>query len=186
MALDAMAFAEAHHSGTRKDGVTPEFAHQVAIAHFVRTLTPHLIHPQETLAIVFLHDVREDYDIADIEIVDRFGPIVAAGVDAMTKEFHGQRRAPHEVFSQIASDPCASVAKAADRIHNQQSMLGVFTPAKIASYLEETQVFFLPMLREARRAFPSQEGAYENAKLVLTSQLHLLSAIPGLPGTVEE
>lgn len=178
-ALEAMTFAEGFHQGTRKDGVTPEFAHQVAIAGYVRTLAPHLEFPEDTLTAVFLHDVREDYHISDVEIVTRFGARVAEAVDAMTKEFAGRRRDPRSVFDAIAASPVASVAKGADRINNQSSMVGVFSRDKMASYVAETREFFFPMLKEARRMFPRQEAAYENIKLVLENQVALVDELLG-------
>jgi (p)ppGpp synthase/HD superfamily hydrolase len=176
-AARAMAVAERFHRGTRKDGVTPEFSHQVQIALYLRTLEGALLHPEETFAIAMLHDVREDYDLADDEIRSEFGDFVADGVDAMTKVFRGQRREATQVFQRIGDHAGASVAKLADRLHNQSGMLGVFSPAKMTRYMDETEHHFLPMLRRARRNFPAQEPAYENAKLMLTSQLTLLRAV---------
>jgi (p)ppGpp synthase/HD superfamily hydrolase len=75
VAARAMDFAEKHHTGTRKDGVTPEFAHQVAIAHYIRTL-PDLVYPEETLATIFLHDVVEDYDVPLTELSGKFGRVL--------------------------------------------------------------------------------------------------------------
>jgi len=173
----ALNLAEAYHRGTRKDGVTPELAHQVQIAHYLRTLEASLLHPQDTLTVALLHDVREDYDLADGEIRDQFGDRVADGVDAMTKTFRGQRRDDVALFERIGEHPCASIAKLGDRIHNQSTMHGVFTPAKMRAYMAETEELFLPMLRRARRNFPAQEPAYENAKLLLTGQLQMLDAI---------
>jgi (p)ppGpp synthase/HD superfamily hydrolase len=177
LASEALEFAERFHTGVRKDGVTPEFAHQVAICSYVRTLRGHLRYPQETLAACLLHDVREDYDVPDRVIRGEFGDLVANGVDAMTKVFKGVKRDPHEVFAAIGSDPVASVVKPADRIHNLQSMVGVFTPAKMRAYISETEEFFLPMLRHSRRLFVDQEPVYENAKWLLTSQLDLLGCV---------
>lgn len=175
----AMEFAEQYHRGVRKDGVTAEFAHQVAIVSYLRSLLPHLTYPQETLTAAFLHDVREDYDVADEEVRDRFGPRVADAVDAVTKTFRGVRRDDVALFERIGADPVASVLKLADRGHNQNSMVGVFTPARMADYITETQELFLPMIKRARRAFPEQEPAYENAKLLLVSQMNLVRAIIG-------
>ena len=173
----AMNLAETYHRGTRKDGVTPEFAHQVSIAHYLRTLEANLSFAEDTLAVALLHDVREDHDLADREIREPFGDRVADGVDAMTKTFRGVRRDDEELFQRIGEHPCASIAKLADRIHNHSTMHGVFTPAKMTSYMDETERLFLPMLKRARRNFPEQEPVYENAKLVLTGQLNLLRAI---------
>jgi (p)ppGpp synthase/HD superfamily hydrolase len=76
-ALEALEFGKSHHTGVRKDGFTPEFDHQISIAHFVRTLAPSLEFPEETISTVFLHDVREDYGVSDEEIRDQFGSQVA-------------------------------------------------------------------------------------------------------------
>lgn len=176
-ALDALDLAEGYHNGTRKDGVTPEFAHQIAIAHYLRTLAPHLLHPEETLTAGLLHDVREDYGVGDDELRVRFGDTVADAVDAMTKTFRGDDRDEDDVFARIAASPVASVAKAADRIHNLQTMLGVFTHEKMTSYADETEQRFLPMIREARGRFSRQEPAYENCKSFLTAQVEFVRAV---------
>jgi (p)ppGpp synthase/HD superfamily hydrolase len=181
-ALIAMDAAERVHLGLRKDGTTPEFAHQVSIAQFVRTLTPSLIHPEATMATVFLHDVPEDYGIRAEEVTRGFrSPDVAAftlpAVEALTKTFRGAKRLEAAVFDAIARDPVASIVKPADRIDNQGSMVGVFTLAKQKSYIAETEAFILPALKEAKRRFPEQELAYENLKAMLGSQIALLGAV---------
>jgi hypothetical protein len=180
-ALAAFEFAAAHHRGTRKDGRTPEFAHQISIAQHVRTLLPHLLRPEDALVVALLHDVREDYGVSNDEITDRFGATVAASVDAMTKTFRGVDREPAEVFAAIADDATASLVKGCDRANNQLTALGVFSDAKIAEYTAETVEWFLPMLRTARRRFPTQEPAYENVKLMLEAQVEALSAVVARP-----
>lgn len=176
-ALQAMALAEGYHTGTRKDGETPEFAHQVAIASHLRTLHGHLRHPEETIAAAFLHDIREDYDLADQEIRSQFGDLVADAVAAMTKTFRGARREEAEVFDTISRDPIAACVKLCDRAHNLQSMLGVFSSAKMREYIEETERCFFPMVKRARVSFPDEEPALENLKLMLSSQVELLRAL---------
>lgn len=176
-ALEAMEFAQRYHVGFRKDGVTPEFDHQISIAHYIRTLRHQLIHPELTLCVIFLHDVREDYGVSDEEIRERFGDMVARSVDAMTKTFRGQKRSEQLVFEQIAADPLASVAKGADRIHNLNSMVGVFSKEKQLNYVVEAEQYFLPMLKKARRLHVRQESAYENIKYMIMSQINLIKEI---------
>lgn len=175
-AAEAMDFAESYHGGTRKGG-QHEFSHQVAIASWVRTLASGLLYPEDTLIVAFLHDTREDYGVEDDRIRGRWGDRVADAVDAMTKEWKGERRDEAAVFDAIAGDAVASVVKAGDRIHNQGTLLGAFTPPKIEGYLAETEAHILPMLKRARRRFPAQDAAYENAKLMLMSQVGLLRAV---------
>ena len=169
-AAEAMTFAEDYHNGLRKDGVTPEFSHQVSIALYVSTLTPHLLFPEATMTTVFLHDVCEDYEVPVSEIEARFGAQVAGATWAMTKVFKGVKRAQAEVKAAQETCPIASVVKGADRIHNQSTMAGVFTPTKIGEYLTETSDYILPMLKVARRTFPSQDGAYQNERVILNTQ----------------
>ena len=176
-ALEAMEFASDYHSGVRKDGITPEFDHQISIAHYVRTLIHGLVHPEDTLSTVFLHDVREDYGISHEEIVGRFGDRVANAVDAMTQEFRGIKKPVDLVFEQIAADPIASIAKGADRIHNFSSMVGVFSRSKQEEYIKEAEMYFMPMLKRARRLHVRQEPAYENIKSMLSSQMQLITAM---------
>ncbi len=179
-ALVAMEFADKFHSGLRKDGVTPEFQHQVSIALYALTL-PLLRFPEEVIATIMLHDVREDFSVSHGDILALFGDAVKAeriaqAVDRMTKTFRGVKRSETELFALMADDPIASIAKGCDRIHNLQSMIGVFSLPKQTQYIGEARDLFLPMLKTARRNFPYQVRAYENIKFVLTSQMELIEA----------
>jgi len=181
-ALAALEFAIKYHTGTRKDGVTPEFQHQVEIALFALTL-PDLMYREEVIATILLHDVREDYGVSDGEIRglffhdEGFAGRVSRAVENMTKEFRGLKKDEEALFEAMAEDAIASIAKGCDRMHNLQSMVGVFKLAKQKEYIKEVHDLFLPMLKKARRLFPHQVNAYENIKHILQSQIQLLEAI---------
>lgn len=175
MAADALEFAGEYHDGKRKDGVTPEFQHQIEIAHYVRTLEASLMQPEPTLIACILHDVSEDYEVSDNMIRMRYGATVADAVALLNKN----GKTSEHYFEQLAMNSIASVVKGADRINNLQSMVGVFTPEKQLRYIAEVEKYFLPMLKIARRSFARQEPVYENIKHVLTSQLELLKVING-------
>lgn len=176
-AVRALHFAERHHTGIRKDGITPEFSHQVRIALYLSTLTPYFPQPEEVITTALLHDVCEDYDVTFEEIIDLFGTVVGKSVTAMTKVYQGQRLPAEHVASLQADDAIASVNKGADRIHNQATAVGVYSTSKIEEYVDETNSFILPMLKTARKNFPHQNGAYQNIKTVLTSQVSALEAL---------
>jgi (p)ppGpp synthase/HD superfamily hydrolase len=181
-ALAALEFAHRFHTGLRKDGVTPEFQHQIEIALFALTL-PDLMFREEVIATILLHDVREDYDITDREIRDlffqdsAFAARVAQAVENMTKVFRGIKKNEAGLFDAMSQDPIASIAKGCDRMHNLQSMVGVFKLAKQKAYIQEVHDLFLPMLKKARRLFPHQVNAYENIKHILQSQIQLIEAV---------
>ena len=178
--LTAMEYAATHHTGLRKDQFTPEFDHQISIALYAMTLS-NLRYREEVIAAIMLHDVREDADITDLEIYNLFpeeekARRIANAVDAMTKTFRGVKREEIKLFESMARDPIASIAKGCDRIHNLQSMIGVFSQEKQRQYIEEVRTLFLPMLKSARRLHPYQVTAYENIKFVLMSQIELITA----------
>lgn len=179
LALKAMEFGLKYHTGLRKDGVMPEFQHQVSQASFARTLEPHLMYPDETLATIFLHDVVEDCDVDITTIFTEFGELIGTNVELMTNQVHGTKKPIESYYGEMQYHAIVSIAKGCDRIHNHQTMVGVFTPEKIVQYIAETEEHIIPMLKSARRRFTKQEGAYLNIKHVLMTQIELLQAFDG-------
>lgn len=176
VAIRAFDFAMERHVGTRKDLVTPEFMHQLETTQFVRTLRGSLLYPAQTMAAMLLHDVHEDYGAPFAQIRDLFGPDVERAVRQLSKIREGVKISNEQYFMDMDC-PIATFCKGCDRINNQQTMLGVFTPQKQIAYIAETEQFILPMLKAARRRHPEQEGAYENVKWALRSQIQLLKAV---------
>lgn len=176
-AIRALHFAEEYHCGLRKDGVTPEFSHQVRIALYLSTLVAHFRQGEEVLVTALLHDVCEDYDVTFEEIEAIFGMIVRKSVTAMTKEYQGERLPAEDVAYMQANDAIASINKGADRIHNQSTAVGVFSMPKIEEYVGETRSQIMPMLAAAQKNFPDQNGAYQNITTVLTSQMFTLETL---------
>lgn len=172
-AVLAMEFASKYHTGIRKDGFTPEFHHQISIAHYLRTLSD-LKHREDVLAAAFLHDTVEDYDVSLTDIELRFGSDVCRAVKLLSKVLKGYKKSPEEYYQGMIECPIASIVKGGDRVHNHQTMVDVFTLDKQSSYIKETEKYILPMLKEARRRYPEQELAYENIKHALKGQMELL------------
>lgn len=179
--LEMLEYAKDIHVGTRKDKVTPEFQHQLEIAHYVRTLSPSLKNPALTIGLGLGHDLLEDYSdkfpfVTYEQIVTRFGTQYADEMMLISKEYKGKKITTEEYYANMAKSQYCTIAKGADRINNQGSMGGVFNPAKQMGYVDETETFILPMLKNARRTFFEQESAYENIKFVLKSQITFVKA----------
>ena len=173
-AMRAMEFASSFHKGTRKDGITPEFAHQLFLKRYVRSVLGLLMFPEETLAVAALHDLCEDFEeeVGFDDITAEFGPRIGHATRLMTKKHRGIE-IPYEIyFDQISKDPIASVVKGADRSHNILSMhTANWDVAKQTRYLNEVRTWFLPMLKSARKRFPEQRCVYENLKSFLVVQM---------------
>lgn len=176
-ALKTMNLVDGLYAGKlRKDGTTPEFDHPISIAHFVRTL-PDLLHPQESISAALGHDLGEPpYNLSRSEYEPIAKPLAARAIECMTKKHRDEVFDEATVFDWIARDPIASVVKPADRIHNLQTMVGVFSPEKQQRYVNDVRRLFLPAIKISRRLFPEQELAYENLKHVLVSQCELIEA----------
>lgn len=171
MALSAMEFAMGYHSGLRKDGVSPEFSHQMFIALYVLTISPLLLYPEETLAAVFLHDVCEDFNVSYDEIERLFGRRVRVAVELLTKKKDGVRIPDEVYYERMATDEIASIVKGVDRAHNIHSMHSAnWSVEKMQEYLDFVFDKVLPMLKAARKRFSRQRLAYENVKAVLLMQ----------------
>jgi len=175
-AVRALEFAAKYHVGLRKDGTTPEFHHQISIAHYLRTL-PNLRDQELVLITIFLHDVVEDYDVPPDTIRAQFGETVCNAVLLMSKVCRGKKKGTEEYYAAMHGNPIASVCKGADRIHNFQTMPSVFSCEKQLRYIAECEAHILPMLAEARNNFPDQELAYENIKHALKGQIELIKLV---------
>jgi hypothetical protein len=164
-ALAALEFGRTYHVKQRKGG-DPEFSHQVEIALFALTL-PSIREMELLICIILLHDVREDYNVSNEEIVgifiDRaFGMRVAFSVENMTKEYRGVRKNDVDVFEALAQDEYGSLAKLCDRIHNLQTMVGVFTLVKQKEYLREVEELFLHQAHDSVPNGTDQKSSRSN------------------------
>ncbi len=176
VALKAMEMGLTAHDGERKNG-NPEFSHQMFQAQYARTL-PALMFPEETLAVIFLHDIVEDHDVPISTIHAEFGEMIGNGVDLMSDvDAQGKERPLELYYPAMVSSPLASLAKGIDRMHNFQSMLDVFDLEKQQRYIEETRSHILPMMKDARKRYSQQEPAYQNIKHVLLTQMDLIQAM---------
>ena len=179
-ALKAFAFAKGIHTGFRKDGVTPEFQHQIEIALFIITLK-NLDNEESCIIAAILHDVLEDYPQYGMSVlIDLVGEQDARSVKLLSKSIHGidrYKENPQSYFYMIGGDSTASIVKGCDRIHNLRSMVGVFTIEKQQQYLVETISYFLHFLKVAAGNFPSQYLAYMNIRTMLKTQMELIQAV---------
>lgn len=185
-ALKAFELVRKLEQGFRKDGKTPKFDHQLSIAQLICTFVPrdsrqgngHLIHPEETIAVCFLHDVLEDHKewtVARLEAY--FGKLIADAVWLLSKKMPGLKKEAVLYFGELGTCPIASIVKPADRCHNLQTMQGVFTYEKQRLYIEEVEERFYPFIKTARRDFPQQYQAYANLLILMRCQCSLIRHI---------
>jgi len=167
-ALRAFEFGREFHTGMRKDNKTPEYQHQLEIAHFLRLFDdgPHF---EPVLSATFLHDIREDFQISKEEISEKFGPVAYEIIWFMTKKYRKEKITNEEYYRLLADNKFAALLKGADRINNIKSMEGAFNAEKQLKYIEETEAHVLPMLKRARIQHPEYQTRFEHLKFILES-----------------
>ena len=173
--IKAMEFAASLHTGHRNGG-QPEFIHQLGIFHHLRTLHRHIKNPVMVYTLAFLHDTVEDKNVSLARISEIWGASTAEKLDLLSKQVHGVKKLDYSL-DPVFKDEDASIVKAADRVNNVSSMVGVFKKPRLERYVTETRNDFFPLMKKSRRLFPYQESVYENMKLELTNQLALIEAI---------
>jgi (p)ppGpp synthase/HD superfamily hydrolase len=173
----ALEFCLSHHTGWRKDGITPAAMHQIQIANHAMTFLSDLLFPVRTIIAALLHDTPEDTPVSHAEVRDLFGSASEEDVEILTKEYRGAKKNIKIYHADQAKNPVTSIIKPIDRNNNMSTMVGVFKFEKQISYCAEVREDYFEMLKTARRAYPQQETVYESLKLSLTIQLRIYDAI---------
>jgi len=170
------------YPGTRKDKITPVYVHMLCIANYLRGFD-HLFIKRDVEAspyfdsladtyftVAMLHDSTEDRFTTYDDMKHGYGQKIVDYVSKLDK--HG--RSEDYYYEGLANCRVGSVVKGADRIHNCQTMVGVFSIDKQKSYIEETRRNVIPMIDKAADNFPYLDPVYDNIRLVLNSQIQLI------------
>lgn len=118
------------------------------------------------VACALLHDTLEDTATREEEVAREFGPRVAAGVRALTKDeaLPKEERMPDSLRRILAQPPEVAMVKLADRITNLAPPPAHWKAEKIAAYREEGEAilaalghasaFLAARFRERLAAYP--------------------------------
>lgn len=171
--LQLMDVAEKYHSGTRKDGITHEFYHQLSILGLAHTQHRNLNKPVLVYLAILAHDLIEDFPESRAELTQQFPDVLEYSI-RLSKNRDGVEIPKGVYFSEMAQCEICSVVKLLDRLHNLSTMQGVFNNAKMLSYAAEVETYFLPLAKTARRLFPNQEAVFELTKSMLVDQVKMI------------
>lgn len=144
--------ARAHHGQSLPDSELPYIVHVALVTMELMAALRAEPGRDEDLAVqcALLHDVVEDTDVSIEEVEARFGPAVARGVLALSKDatLPGDQRMA-DSLRRIREQPREMwMVKLADRITNLAPPPSYWTRAKIAAYRAEA-VDILQALAEA-------------------------------------
>lgn len=118
--------AEKHEGQFRADKTTPYITHPLEVAH---TLALWYL-DVDTICAALLHDVPEDTDCTNEEVVAQFGATVGHLVEGVTKLKRNDKlptkqavtiASYHKMMQAMTEDFRVVLVKLADRLHNMQS-----------------------------------------------------------------
>jgi (p)ppGpp synthase/HD superfamily hydrolase len=160
------------HKGIRKDGKTPEIMHQLQIIEYLLTIYDiNRVDANLLFSVAALHDTKEDYPIEYEKIlrtlICSYDSRIIKCVNTLTKT----GKDIYTYYDEISTCPICALVKGADRIHNNNSIKGVFSSEKIKEYKEEGIKYVLRMLYRARALFPNYKLMFDNEIMILDIQL---------------
>ena len=169
--IKALPYARKMHEGQFRKGKTkvPYIYHPLLVACQAISLG---MDSDDLIAVALLHDVCEDCDVTPDELP--VGDMVKEAVSLLTKtETYDSKsyECKKIYYSAIAKNALAVMVKIMDRCNNISGMAGGFTKKRMAEYIEETEVWFYPMIENARKDYP------EYAKALFAMHYHIMSVV---------
>ena len=149
----ALQYAKEKHKGQKRIGGDDYITHPVAVCEIVKSQG---FDQRYQIAALF-HDLLEDTDATEEEILKYGGADVLEAVKLLTKE-HGYDIA--EYISNIMQNPIAFAVKAADRLHNLQC--AIYTDEKFKrKYIDETLKWYMDFSVEIQSAVQNLEKSLD-------------------------
>ena len=142
--FSALAYATAKHNGqTRKEGV-PYITHPIAVAEILEQKG----YGEDYIIAGLFHDLLEDTDATESEILELSNESVLCAVKLLTKQSGYNMR---EYIDGIKRNPIAFAVKAADRLHNLQCAPAASVEFR-KKYIAESREWYLDFCPEIEQA----------------------------------
>lgn len=170
-ATRALSLARKLHANQFRKGGQPYIVHPLTIACHAISLG---VDSENVLSACLLHDVVEDCGVS----VDAL-PVSRDAKDTVRRLTHVKPDPLDSYYRGIAEDSDACLVKLLDRCDNVSTMAGVFSVAKLRSYIEETRTYVVPLLRLLKDMCPE----YGDALFVL--KYHIQSMTDGIEAALD-
>ena len=146
--LDAFRFADEKHLGQIRKSGEPYISHPLCVAEICSEWKL----DAQAISAALLHDVVEDQGVPLVELVEKFGPAVAAMVDGLSKlekiqfqsHLDGQGENFRKLLIAMSKDIRVILVKLADRLHNMRT-LGSMRDDKRHRISRETMEVYVPI-----------------------------------------
>lgn len=181
----ALGFARKLHKEQHRKSGEPYITHPLTMACHALAMG---IKNDALIATLLLHDVVEDCGVSvnDLPCNETVKNAVLLLTYVKPKKYlerDGEGISIVEVkkkyYEGISTNEIAIMAKLFDRCHNVSTMAGTFTKEKLLEYIDETEIFVLPLVRIVKDNFVD----YSDAAFVL--KYHIVSILQAIKGTIE-
>lgn len=172
--IKALSFAREMHKGQYRKGdeKVPYIYHPLLVACQALSLG---MDSDDMIATALLHDVCEDCGVTPEEIPVNDG--VKKAVALLTKDAAYDSKSyecKEKYYNTIAKNGLATMVKILDRCNNISGIAGGFTRKRMLEYIEETEEWFYPLIRNAKTDFPE----YSNPLFAM--KYHIISVVEAI------
>lgn len=150
----ALEYAKSKHQGQKRIGGDDYITHPVAVCEIVKNQG----FDQDCQIAALFHDLLEDTDATEEEILRYGNPEILEAVKLLTKE---KGYVMSEYISAIKRNRIAFAVKAADRLHNLQCALVTDEEFK-RKYILETVDWYMDFSAEIRKAVKKLAESLKN------------------------
>lgn len=169
--MKVLPYAKMMHEGQFRKGKTkvPYIYHPLLVACQALSLG---MDSDDLIATALLHDVCEDCGVKpeELPVSDKVKEAVALLTKDETYDSHSYE-CKERYYKAISQNDLAVLVKILDRCNNVSGMAGGFKRERMVEYIEETEEWFLPLIKQAKKDYP------EYTKPVFAMEYHILSVI---------
>lgn len=182
--VKALNYARKLHKGQVRKSGQPYIIHPLTMACHAISLG---VDEDDLIAAILYHDVVEDCGVSLNDLP--CNATVKEAVRLLTYKkpneyLEKDGKGPSilavktKYYNEIEKNKIASISKLFDRCHNVSSMAGTFTKEKLIEYIDETDMFILPLLRETKDNYP------EYSNILFDLKYHIISVLDAINGTL--
>ncbi len=143
--FNALKFAEEKHSGQKRDSGKPYIIHPIAVA----TILCQYGLDEEVICASLLHDVIEDCEVTESELMQLFGNDITELVNGVSRvktlryksSANENNESLRKMFIAMAKDIRVIFIKLADRLHNMRTLDSVPAEHQIRKSLDTRDVY---------------------------------------------
>ncbi|MBP3630541.1 MAG: HD domain-containing protein, partial [Clostridia bacterium] len=141
----ALSYAEEKHSGQKRESGKPYIIHPIAVA----TILLNYGLDEEAICASLLHDVIEDCEVTENELVQEFGVDITELVNGVSRvktlryksSANENNESLRKMFIAMAKDIRVIFIKLADRLHNMRTLESVSAEHQIRKSLDTRDVY---------------------------------------------